>query len=131
MRKAAPEQMEGNVAYDRYCTRCPHPGPPKPRFLQVIAESQESLQDGLDRAVEQVRAAAAPGDRRGILIIRRSRSLFTVEASTDVPYGIMLEKDRWHRPSLTRSMEDLGALVRRHRIDDSVNKAITRATNVL
>lgn len=28
------------------------------------------------------------------------------------------------------SMEDLGALVRRHRIDDSVNKAITRATNV-
>ncbi len=28
------------------------------------------------------------------------------------------------------SMEDLGALVRRHRIDDSVNKAIARATNV-
>lgn len=28
------------------------------------------------------------------------------------------------------STEDLGALVRRHRIDDSVNKAITRATNV-
>ncbi|MNG36088.1 DNA replication protein DnaC [compost metagenome] len=28
------------------------------------------------------------------------------------------------------SMEDLGALVRRHRIDDSVNKAIIRATNV-
>ena len=28
------------------------------------------------------------------------------------------------------SMEDLGALVRRHRIDDSVNKAITRATSV-
>ncbi|WP_449374651.1 ATP-binding protein [Arthrobacter psychrolactophilus] len=28
------------------------------------------------------------------------------------------------------SLEDLGALVRRHRIDDSVNKAITRVTNV-
>ena len=27
-------------------------------------------------------------------------------------------------------MEDLGALVRRHRIDDSVNKAIARATSV-
>lgn len=74
-----------------------------PGFLQVVAENPASLQDSLDRAVEQIRAAAAPGDRRGILITRRSRSLFTVEASTEAPYGTTLEKDRWHRPPVQSS----------------------------
>ncbi|MDQ6752915.1 MAG: hypothetical protein M3017_05780 [Actinomycetota bacterium] len=75
---------------------CPAPG-----ILHVVAETPKSLQDGLDRAVEQIREAAAAEDRRGILITRRSRSLFTVEASTDVPRGTTLEKDRWHRPAVT------------------------------
>lgn len=70
-------------------------------FLHVVAEDPKSLQDGLDSAVAQIRASAAGGDRRGILITRRSRSLFTVEASTDVPYGTTQEKDRWHRPTST------------------------------
>lgn len=74
-----------------------------PGVLHVLAQSPETLQDGLDRAVEQVRAAAVAGDRRGILITCRSRSLFTVEASIDVPYGTTLEKDRWHRPAGTLS----------------------------
>lgn len=68
-----------------------------PGVLHVIAEDHESLQDGLDQAVLHIRNAASPIDVRGILITRRSRTLFTVEASTDVPYGTTLEKDRWHR----------------------------------
>lgn len=71
---------------------------PVPVILQIVAEDPRSLQDDLDRAVEQIRAAAVSGDRRGILVTRRSRSLFTVEASSDVPHGIIREKDRWHRP---------------------------------
>ncbi|MDP9890121.1 hypothetical protein [Pseudarthrobacter enclensis] len=70
---------------------------PAPEVLHVVAQDAESLQNGLDDAVQQLRAAAMAGDRRGILITRRSRSLFTVEASRDVPYGTTLENDRWHR----------------------------------
>lgn len=65
--------------------------------LQVVAEDPTSLQDDLNRAVEQIRETAVPGDRRGILVTRRSRSLFTVEASTEVPQGTILERDRWQR----------------------------------
>lgn len=74
-----------------------------PGVVHVIAEDPESLQDGLDQAVQQIRDAVSPEDARGILITRRSRSLFTVERSTDVPYGTTLEKDRWHRRSAASS----------------------------
>lgn len=74
-----------------------------PGVLHVIAENPESLQNGLDHAVHQIRETSAPEDPRGILITRRSRSLFTVEASTDVPYGTTLEKDRWHRDTTPAS----------------------------
>lgn len=40
--------------------------------------------DDLNHAVEQIRETAVPGDRQGIVVSRRSRSLSTVEASTDV-----------------------------------------------
>lgn len=90
----APEQIEEPLLM-------PAPDAPgsqqAPEVLQVVAKDPKSLEDDLDRAVEQIRAAAVPGDRRGVLITRRSRSLFTVEASNDVPPGTILEKDRWHR----------------------------------
>lgn len=69
--------------------------------LQVIARSPKSLQNCLDRAVQHVRQAALADDFRGILIIRRSETLFTVEASEKVPYGITMESDRWDRRALT------------------------------
>lgn len=68
-----------------------------PRVLHVVAENPEDLQNGLNAAVVQLRTAATTGDSRGILITRRSRSLFTVEASADVPYGTTIENDRWQR----------------------------------
>ena len=80
----------------------PTPARQGPGLLQVVAENPGALQDGLDRAVEELLAAATAGDRRGILITRRSQSLFTVEPSNDVPYGTVLEKDRWHRHAVTR-----------------------------
>lgn len=73
------------------------PPPSAPDVLQVIAEDPQTLQEDLARAVEQIRGSAARGDRRGILLTRRSRSLFTVEPSTDVPFGATLERDRWNR----------------------------------
>lgn len=69
-----------------------------PRAVNVVAADPASLQEQLDSAVEQLRSAAAAGDPRGVLVTRWSWSLFTVEASADVPYGITLEKDRWRRP---------------------------------
>lgn len=75
-----------------------------PGVVRVLARNPSSLQDELTKAVEQVRDAADAGDRRGILITRRSRSLFTVEASATVDYGTTLEKDRWHRSGLARSV---------------------------
>lgn len=71
--------------------------PQTPCVLNVVIENPQYMQDDLARAVEQVRGAAPSGDRRGILLTRRGRSLFTVEASPDVPYGTTLERDRWHR----------------------------------
>lgn len=68
-----------------------------PCVLYVITQNPLSLQDELTNAVDQVRRAAKVGDRRGILITRRSQSLFTIEASADVHYGTTLEKDCWHR----------------------------------
>lgn len=68
-----------------------------PEVLHVIAENPESLQNGLNQAVQQIRDAATAEDARGILITRWSTFLFTVEASVDVPYGTTLENDRWHR----------------------------------
>lgn len=75
-----------------------------PGVLHVVAENPHALQDQLDGAVEQIRATGA-GDRRGILITRRSRSLFTVEASAEVDYGTTLDRDRWHRRPLTPPWE--------------------------
>lgn len=69
----------------------------RPGVLHVIAESPEALQDGLDAAVLQLREAVTNERPQGILITRRSRSLFTVETSADVPYGTTIEKDRWHQ----------------------------------
>lgn len=74
-------------------------------ILTVVAEDPDAVQDGLDRAVEQIRAAAGPVNGRGILITRRSQSLFTVEATPDVPYGMTMEKDRWHRPAAYSAAE--------------------------
>lgn len=71
--------------------------PQTPFVLHVVVEDPQCIQDDLARAVEQVRGAVTPGDRSGILLTRRGRSLFTVEASPDVPYGTTLERDRWHR----------------------------------
>lgn len=68
-----------------------------PGVLQVIAENPAALQDQLDAAVLQLRQTAANDHPRGILVTRRSRSLFTVETSPDVPYGTTEEKDRWQR----------------------------------
>ncbi len=91
----APEQIEELLPMPTPVT----PGSQQaPEVLQVVAEDPKSLQDDLDRAVEQILATAMPRDRRGVLVTRRSLSLFTVEASNDVPPGTILEKDRWHRP---------------------------------
>lgn len=67
------------------------------RFHAVVAEDAWTLQDELDAAVNVVRKQAGQNDRRGILVTRRSRSLFTVELTTAVPYGMTMERDRWHR----------------------------------
>lgn len=66
-------------------------------FHAFVAEDAWTLQDELDAAVNVVRKQAGQHDRRGILITRRSRSLFTVELTTAVPYGMTVERDRWHR----------------------------------
>lgn len=68
-----------------------------PGVLHVVAANPEALQKGLDAAVLQLRETAVDGDRCGILVTRRSRSLFSVEVSADVPYGTTMEKDRWQR----------------------------------
>lgn len=84
----------------------PDAGPPPPQatsLLHVIADNPESLQDGLERAVLQLRKMVQAGDTRGILITRRSKSLFTVEASAEVPFGTTMERDRWRRNSAPRS----------------------------
>lgn len=84
----------------------PDAGPPPPQrlgLLHVIADNPGSLQDGLDQAVLQLREAAQVDDRCGILITRRSMSLFTVEVSAEVPYGTTLEKDRWQREGTAAS----------------------------
>lgn len=66
-------------------------------FHTVIAEDPRTLQDELDAAVDLVRRQAGQQGRSGILITRRSRSLFTVELAAGVPYGTTMERDRWHR----------------------------------
>lgn len=88
----------------------PTPGPGvrgshAPEVVHVIADSPEALQDGLDTAVLQLREAPGNGQPQGILITRWSRSLFTVETSSDVPFGTTIEKDRWrrHAPTATRA----------------------------
>jgi hypothetical protein len=79
--------------------------------VDVIANSPESLQVELNRAVAQIRATGALGGR-GIRVTRRSASLFTVEAAADVPYGMTVENDSWQRPTSARprTAGDEGAL---------------------
>jgi hypothetical protein len=74
--------------------------------VDVIANSPDSLQTDLDRAVAQIRSAAAEAGR-GIRVTRRSASLFTVEAAADVPCGITVENDSWQRPTSTRAQATL------------------------
>lgn len=72
--------------------------PPETTLVRYVnTEDPHRLQEELARAVQEVRENAVPGERRGILLTRHGRSLYTVEASADVPYGITLERDLWHR----------------------------------
>ncbi len=66
-------------------------------FLPVVVEDPRILEDELAAAVDLVRGLSGEQDRSGILITRRSRSLFTVELNAGVPYGITMERDLWHR----------------------------------
>lgn len=63
----------------------------------VVTEDPRTLQDELAAAVDLVRGRAGQQVRNGILITRRSRSLFTVELDDGVPYGTTMERDRWQR----------------------------------
>lgn len=68
--------------------------------VPVIIDDPHTMQEELDRAVELVQSLH--GHSRGILLTRRSRSLFTVEASPAVPCGTVLQRDRWRRASPDR-----------------------------
>lgn len=73
------------------------PEDPTLGLLHVVADDPESMQNRLDRAVEKLREAAADGNMSGILVTRQSRSVFTVQLSADVPFGLTVEMDRWQR----------------------------------
>ncbi|MDP9890815.1 hypothetical protein [Pseudarthrobacter enclensis] len=68
----------------------------------VVTEDPRTLQEELAAAVELVRGRAGQQGRSGILITRRSRSLFTVELDDGVPYGTTMEQDRWQRGGSAR-----------------------------
>lgn len=70
---------------------------------ELVIESPGKLQEQLAQAVEQILTTLAPDDRRGILITRRSETSFTVETSSGVPHGTILEQDSWQRPVVTTS----------------------------
>ncbi|ABK05552.1 hypothetical protein ACQQCD_06510 [Pseudarthrobacter sp. J1763] len=77
--------------------------PDSPAVRVVVVENPHCLQEDLAVAVKQVRDTAESGDRRGILMTRLGQSLFTVEASPDVPYGTTLERDLWRRRAVPGS----------------------------
>ncbi|MDQ0867260.1 hypothetical protein [Arthrobacter globiformis] len=59
--------------------------------LKVTVESKAAMQKQLTIAERILRARAASVRTQGIMITRRSPTLFTVALSEDVPYGLTWE----------------------------------------
>jgi hypothetical protein len=57
----------------------------------VTGDNPQSIQEGLDSAVELARQQAMTDGRHGILVTRLSPASFTVALSSEVPYGTTQE----------------------------------------
>jgi hypothetical protein len=61
--------------------------------IRLTVPDRKSLDQELDRAVDDAVLAALEHQGRGILVTRHSPDSFTVELSSEVPFGIILERD--------------------------------------
>lgn len=61
--------------------------------IRLTVPDRESLDLELDRTVDEAILAALEDRGRGILVTRHDHDSFTVELSTEVPFGITLERD--------------------------------------
>ncbi len=66
-------------------------------LLHIVIEDPSTVQDELTAAVQTIQETTPNEGCQGILITRHSRALYTVTLSTEVPYGITYERDRWDR----------------------------------
>jgi hypothetical protein len=66
-------------------------------LVHVVANDPLTLQDALTDADLTLRENLPPENPQGILLTRHSKCLFTIARSPDVPHGITMEQDRWHR----------------------------------
>lgn len=64
--------------------------------FHVVTGKAGNLDEDLNAAVQGAIEAAARY-RHGLVLTRHSEALFTVRTSPDVPYGLTIEHDQWHR----------------------------------
>lgn len=63
--------------------------------ISVWATSRADMDDQLGRSADHLREQARLLGDRGVLVARKSSREFTVELSTEVPYGLTYERCQW------------------------------------
>lgn len=63
------------------------------RYFHVTGATPTAIEDSINAAVDMARDHSMREGRQGILVTRHDPCLYTVALSTDVPYGLIIERD--------------------------------------
>ncbi|MCZ9880625.1 hypothetical protein [Arthrobacter sp. B2a2-09] len=63
-------------------------------ILTITGDDKEPLADNLDSAIRAAEQLAMRDGRMGVLVTRHGYAYFTVETTTEVPFGFTHEKCR-------------------------------------
>lgn len=63
------------------------------RYFHITGQSPTEIEDSINTAVEMARDHSMTEGWQGILVTRHGSGMYTVNLSSDVPYGAPVERD--------------------------------------
>ncbi|MGO4248513.1 hypothetical protein AB4Y87_14975 [Paenarthrobacter sp. RAF54_2] len=63
------------------------------RYFHITGQSTTEIADSIDTAVEMARDHSVAEGWQGIIVTRHEPDMYTVNLSSDVPYGVTVERD--------------------------------------
>ncbi|XAS69937.1 hypothetical protein VUN82_12445 [Micrococcaceae bacterium Sec5.1] len=63
------------------------------RYFHITGQSTTEISDSINTAVEMARDHSMTEGWQGIIVTRHGPDMYTVNLSSDVPYGVTVERD--------------------------------------